>query len=144
MPDAIIVSGDIAFAGAPDEFAFATEWLTKLCEACRCSLESVFVVPGNHDVVRERAGRNLVQLIYRQIKQSDTRSLRFQINWETQMQDAYFMKDWIITINLRCSFSATYCHPKGHELRATSNSMTDKKYSNWFSENPNSNIFINY
>lgn len=69
-PDAIIVSGDVAFAGAAEEFAFATEWLRDLCSACGAPLTSVFVVPGNHDVVREQADRNLVQLIHRAVKAS--------------------------------------------------------------------------
>lgn len=67
-PDAIIVSGDIAFAADPEEFAFATDWLASLCNACGCPMASVFVVPGNHDVVRNSAERNLVQLIHSQIK----------------------------------------------------------------------------
>jgi predicted phosphodiesterase len=67
-PDAIILSGDIAFAGHPDEFTFATNWLCDLCQACGGTLESVFVCPGNHDVVREQADRNLVQLIHNSIK----------------------------------------------------------------------------
>lgn len=69
-PDVIIVGGDVAFAGDPDEFAFATEWLRELCDACGGSLESVFVCPGNHDVVRERADRNLVQLVHNSIKEA--------------------------------------------------------------------------
>ena len=67
-PDAIIVSGDVAFGGGPEEYEFATEWLSELCRQCGGALETVFVVPGNHDVVREIAGRNLVQLIHREIK----------------------------------------------------------------------------
>ncbi|NPE55982.1 metallophosphoesterase [Dickeya dadantii] len=67
-PDVIIVSGDIAFAGDPDEFKFATEWLEILCNACGCSLTSVFVVPGNHDVVRSIADSYYVQLAHRAIK----------------------------------------------------------------------------
>ena len=67
-PDAIVVSGDIAFGGDPVEFAYATKWLATLCDACGGSLETVFVIPGNHDVVRELAERNLVQLIHREIK----------------------------------------------------------------------------
>lgn len=67
-PDAIVISGDIAFAAHPDEFAFATEWLASLCEACGGSLDSVFVCPGNHDVVRSQADRNMVQLVHNAIK----------------------------------------------------------------------------
>lgn len=69
-PDAIVISGDIAFAGDHAEFEFATEWLRKLCEACGCSMQSIFVVPGNHDAVRELADQDLVQLIHDQIKRA--------------------------------------------------------------------------
>ncbi|MFQ0829075.1 metallophosphoesterase [Serratia fonticola] len=69
-PDVIIVSGDIAFAGDPEEFAFATEWLAELCNDCGCSRSSVFVVPGNHDVVRDKADSYLVQLAHGAIKAS--------------------------------------------------------------------------
>lgn len=67
-PDVVVVSGDIAFSGDPEEFSFATDWLERLCGACGCSMESVFVVPGNHDVVRNLADRNLVQMIHQKIK----------------------------------------------------------------------------
>ncbi|MEW9879141.1 metallophosphoesterase [Pseudomonas putida] len=69
-PDAIIITGDIAFAGDPAEFEFATQWLQSLCDACGCSMQSVFVVPGNHDAVRKLADENLVQLIHKQIQGS--------------------------------------------------------------------------
>lgn len=70
-PDVIIVGGDVAFAGDPKEFSFATDWLQQLCEACGGSLLSVFVCPGNHDVVRDLADRNLVQLVHNAIKASN-------------------------------------------------------------------------
>ncbi|KAE9625339.1 hypothetical protein GL272_10185 [Aeromonas veronii] len=73
IPNAIVVSGDIAFAGEPEEFAFATEWLTSLCAVCGCSIPSAFVV-GKHDVVRQLADRNLVQMIHREIKAADNPS----------------------------------------------------------------------
>lgn len=69
-PDVIIVGGDVAFAGESGEFAFATDWLQQLCSACGGSLSSVFVCPGNHDVVRELSDRNLVQLVHNAIKMS--------------------------------------------------------------------------
>lgn len=69
-PDAIIISGDIAFAGDPDEFAFATNWLRDLCTSCGCPTSAVFVVPGNHDVVRSSADHNLVQMVHDSIKRS--------------------------------------------------------------------------
>ncbi|WP_235895202.1 metallophosphoesterase [Yersinia alsatica] len=74
-PDVIVVSGDIAFAGDPEEFAFATEWLAELCTSSGCPKASVFVVPGNHDVVRDLADRNLVQMIHNSIKTAQNPSV---------------------------------------------------------------------
>jgi len=71
-PDVVIISGDVAFAGDPEEFAFATDWLRDLCQACGGNLKSVFVCPGNHDVVRAQADRNLVQLIHGAIKSANS------------------------------------------------------------------------
>jgi predicted phosphodiesterase len=51
--DAIIVTGDIAFKGVHDEFEAATNWLKGLANAARCSLDRIYVVPGNHDVDRK-------------------------------------------------------------------------------------------
>lgn len=69
-PSAILISGDIAFAGHPDEYKFALTWLETLAQECGTSIESVFVIPGNHDVVRKTAARPIVQTLHNAIKQS--------------------------------------------------------------------------
>lgn len=54
-PDAIFVTGDIAFSGASrhdDEYTRATEWLTAIAKTAGLGLDAVFAVPGNHDVQR--------------------------------------------------------------------------------------------
>lgn len=49
----VLLSGDVAFAGHPDEYDFAYRWLEEeLCPAAGCEIEDVFVIPGNHDVDR--------------------------------------------------------------------------------------------
>ncbi|SMF60619.1 Calcineurin-like phosphoesterase [Xaviernesmea oryzae] len=54
--DAILISGDIAFAGDDEEYAFALKWIReKLCPASGCKFEDVMVIPGNHDVDRRAA-----------------------------------------------------------------------------------------
>jgi predicted phosphodiesterase len=54
--DFILISGDIAFAGQAAEYDFAYRWLEQeLCPTAGCSLENVFVIPGNHDVDRRAA-----------------------------------------------------------------------------------------
>jgi len=70
-PDAVLISGDIAFAGHPDEYGFATAWLGELCTRCQTTLASVFTIPGNHDVVRQVASRAVIQALHRDIKAAD-------------------------------------------------------------------------
>ena len=75
VPDAVLVSGDVAFAGDPDEFAYALSWLDELCRGCGTKLSAVFVVPGNHDVIRSIASRPLVQALHRDIKNTSEGAL---------------------------------------------------------------------
>ncbi|GJD97658.1 metallophosphoesterase [Methylobacterium iners] len=67
-PKAVLLSGDIAFAGDPSEYEYALSWLEDLCTRCGTSLSSVFVIPGNHDVVRKVASRNVIQALHKDIK----------------------------------------------------------------------------
>lgn len=55
---AVLVGGDIAFKGAPEEYQTAMTWLTELAAIAGCPMERVFVVPGNHDVDRAAIGRS--------------------------------------------------------------------------------------
>lgn len=58
--DAILISGDIAYAGAKAEYEYAYDWLnTVLCPAAGCKIEDVFVIPGNHDFDRQQAATHL-------------------------------------------------------------------------------------
>ncbi len=68
VPDAILISGDIAFAGDLEEYAFASRWLEDLCGTCGTTLASVFTIPGNHDVVRNVASRRMIQALHMAIK----------------------------------------------------------------------------
>lgn len=74
-PTAILISGDIAFAAHADEYAFALTWLEKLVTSCGTTIESIFVVPGNHDVVRSMASKPSVQAYHRDIKSANPISL---------------------------------------------------------------------
>lgn len=70
-PSAILISGDIAYAAHADEYAFALSWLEKLATNCGTKTESVFVIPGNHDVVRSMASKPMVQALHEQIKSTN-------------------------------------------------------------------------
>jgi len=53
--DFIVFSGDVAFSGKPDEYEFAKEELFEpLLKACNLSSEKLFIVPGNHDLDRDK------------------------------------------------------------------------------------------
>lgn len=49
----ILVSGDIAFGGKPDEYKIAGGWLREVSKTLDCPEEAVWVVPGNHDIDRD-------------------------------------------------------------------------------------------
>ena len=50
--DGIIISGDIAFSGQPEEFSYGRGWIEKICELVNCPTSVVMTTPGNHDVDR--------------------------------------------------------------------------------------------
>ena len=54
---AILISGDIAFKGAREEYQIAATWIRELCAAANCPQEQVYLVPGNHDVDRVKIRR---------------------------------------------------------------------------------------
>lgn len=65
--DAILITGDIAFAGKKEEYDVASTWIDQLCELTRCRKQDVYVVPGNHDVDRNQANGVVVNALREQI-----------------------------------------------------------------------------
>ena len=65
--DGVIVTGDIAFSGKKSEYDLAAQWLDRLTEVIGCEKTDVIVVPGNHDIDRDRisagAGLMLRQIV---------------------------------------------------------------------------------
>ena len=55
QPDLLIVTGDLAEWGMPDEFRDAREFLEKLTDKDHLNLprQRVAIIPGNHDINRE-------------------------------------------------------------------------------------------
>jgi formylglycine-generating enzyme required for sulfatase activity len=55
-PEAIFVTGDIAFSGAirePGEYDDAKNWILTIAKVVGLGRDSIYCVPGNHDVQRE-------------------------------------------------------------------------------------------
>jgi predicted phosphodiesterase len=64
---AILVNGDVAYSGKPQEYVRAAEWLDKLCLATGCPRASVCVVPGNHDIDLDRI-EYLANMVQKQLQ----------------------------------------------------------------------------
>ena len=72
VPDALLVTGDIAFSGgvrSPTEYRDASEYLRMLRDSLRISRERAFVVPGNHDVQRTVDSERLVRLLIASLRE---------------------------------------------------------------------------
>ena len=85
--DAILIGGDIAFKGAPEEYQTAMEWIGELSSAACCLRERIFVIPGNHDVDRAiirnmPAVRNAQAAIARADREQREHEFRTQIRDE--------------------------------------------------------------
>lgn len=50
----VIVTGDIAYSGKEHEYRVAAEWLGELTDAIGCERVNVQMVPGNHDIDRDK------------------------------------------------------------------------------------------
>lgn len=75
--DAILVSGDVAYAGKPQEYADAAAWLDELCDAGGCPRSSVFVCTGNHDIDQDILKANsAIQDIHDAIRREETHYAR--------------------------------------------------------------------
>ena len=57
--DGILVVGDIAYGGKPDEYKKAAAWLKSVAKAGGCEEFSVRTIPGNHDIDRDRIDGNV-------------------------------------------------------------------------------------
>lgn len=64
----VLVTGDIAFSGQRVEYDRAASWLVEFCRAIGCPDESVWVVPGNHDVDREIANSKVTKTFHESIR----------------------------------------------------------------------------
>lgn len=78
---AILIGGDIAFKGAPEEYLTAMVWIRELAAVAGCPPERIFVIPGNHDVdraviLRRPAVRNAQAAVARASRDRQEREFR--------------------------------------------------------------------
>jgi predicted MPP superfamily phosphohydrolase len=84
-PDLVIVSGDIVGAGTPANFRVATEALKILCDAAEVPNQSVYLVPGNHDIARSQVPKVDDELRRLRLRITDADDLREAVDrfWES-------------------------------------------------------------
>lgn len=68
----VLVTGDIAFSGSEAEFEHATTWLSDFCRKVGCPEESVWVVPGNHDVLRGKTKDKVTRMLHQLVRKDDS------------------------------------------------------------------------
>lgn len=62
----ILVTGDIAFSGKAEQYTAAGQWLDNLAEGIGCPIHQVQMIPGNHDLDRDKlsvGGSKLLEFI---------------------------------------------------------------------------------
>lgn len=65
-PSFVIVTGDVAFSGKPQEYDQANQFFERLLTQCGLHRDRLFVVPGNHDVDRSKfshASKSIFRLL---------------------------------------------------------------------------------
>ena len=75
--DGVIVTGDVAFSGKAGEYDRAGEWLDRLTESIGCQKPDVMVVPGNHDIDRDRISAGAKLMLERMLEGGDCELHRF-------------------------------------------------------------------
>lgn len=59
QPDALFVTGDLAYSGQAGEYQQVSAFFEKLLDAAGLDKQRLFVVPGNHDLDGEDMRRTL-------------------------------------------------------------------------------------
>ncbi|MBK9265302.1 MAG: metallophosphoesterase [Polyangiaceae bacterium] len=62
-PDAIFITGDIAWAGKISDYDAASKWLDEILKILGLTSDRVFVVPGNHDADRSLTSDRMSKLL---------------------------------------------------------------------------------
>ncbi|RPD39493.1 metallophosphoesterase [Chitinophaga barathri] len=63
-PDLLLLTGDVAFGGKPEEYKKAKEFIDGVADCCGIGKGRIFIIPGNHDVERSRIKPGYVKWWY--------------------------------------------------------------------------------
>lgn len=59
----VLVTGDIAYSGTKEQYDVAGAWLDELAEAVGCESYRIQMIPGNHDVDRDKMSQSSGHLL---------------------------------------------------------------------------------
>jgi Calcineurin-like phosphoesterase/GTPase-associated adaptor domain len=68
--NAVVVTGDVAYAGTKPEYERAGRWLDDLCNAAHCDTNAVHTIPGNHDIDWKKIDFT-VELLHKELRTCD-------------------------------------------------------------------------
>ncbi|NTG64711.1 metallophosphoesterase [Rhizobium rhizogenes] len=104
---AILIGGDIAFKGAPEEYSTAMIWIKELAAVAGCPPERIFVIPGNHDVDRSLIGRTPA-IRNAQSAISKAEPQRREREFRTQISDADTARSLVTPISAYNDFAKVF------------------------------------
>jgi len=107
--DALLVTGDIAYHGKTKEFERANQWFDEVRNSVGLPAESLFVIPGNHDVNREHVGDKSVVLDSHTKIRGITDSRTRDADVEAKLKDTSF--DFLRSLSEYRNFAATHDCP---------------------------------
>jgi hypothetical protein len=76
----VIVTGDVAYGGKPLEYENAGKWLDRLTATVGCPKTAVKLVPGNHDIDRERISAGCKFLLDEIVRDGEPKLDKFLAN----------------------------------------------------------------
>ena len=105
-PDFILITGDIAFSAQKEEYQQAREWIGKLLKKLGLDESKVLVVPGNHDVDRDKIQNDIAsQMVHDSLRQNPVKIDEFLANSNS-------MKVLWPKFESYCKFSQDFRSPK--------------------------------
>lgn len=76
----VVVTGDVAYGGKPLEYENAGKWLDRLTAAVGCPKTAVKLVPGNHDIDRDRISAGCKFLLDEIVRDGEPKLDKFLAN----------------------------------------------------------------
>ncbi len=78
-PDFVIITGDLAYSGKPEEYKAVHNFCDELLKASKLAQDRLYFVPGNHDVDRSRIKPKDIRSLYHFDSQEEITETKVQV-----------------------------------------------------------------